>query len=77
MGAENTVIEEVQQIRNNNLGTFPFQQFHQVVVCQRHILHKDLTDNADPRLTDRFIDGEAVKRIDDSTAYFLIGVLRF
>ena len=57
--------------------TFPFQQLHQVIVCQRHILHKDLTDNTDPRLADRFIDGKAVKCIDDPTAYLLIGVLRF
>ena len=63
--------------QHHNLCTLRFQQVHDVVVGQWGELNQNLTDNADPRLTDRFIDGEAVKRIDDSTAYFLIGVLRF
>mgnify|MGYP006877463803 CR=1 FL=1 len=69
-----TVIDKVDQIRADCLGTFCFQKFCQMIVRSRKELDKDLTYDTNARL---FLigDRDRIKIMDHLTAHFFEGTM--
>ena len=62
------VEEEVGQVRNDGLGSFGFEKFHQVIVGGRQELHENFADDADPGLS-LIRDGQGVEIMYDVPAH--------
>ena len=73
----NAVVEEVQQVGHDGLGSLGLQQLDQMVVRERHILHQNFAHNADTRLAQRLVDGQRVKVRHNAAADVGIVPLRF
>ena len=67
--------KEIEKIGNDRLCTLALQKVDDVVVGERHVLDQNLTDNADARLFERFVDGQRVEILDNAAAELGIAVL--
>ena len=64
------VEQEIGQIRYDCLCALGFEKLHQMIVCSRMELDKNLADNANARFLDVFAR-KVVKIADDLAAHFL------
>ena len=69
IGVVNAVIHKIHQIRNHRLSAFLFQQFHKMVVGQRHIFDQDFSHNTDLRFPDLLMDRQLIKSLYNPFAY--------
>ena len=67
--------KEIEKIGNDRLCTLALQKVDDVVVGERHVLDQNLTDDADARLFERFVDGQRVEILDNAAAELGIAVL--
>ena len=62
---EEAVVHKIHQIGDHSLRTLPFQQLHQMVVGQGHILDQDLAHHTHTGLFQLLMDGKCVKISND------------